>query len=236
MKLFIAIPVYNRLAIAEQCIPTVRAGCEADDVLVVYDDGSRENVFCSQPLIKAASRIISAPSIGIDAQRREHIKTFWEQRDRHGCTHLYLCDGDSPHDPGWRAHALDLQERYKAPICLYRTRTHLEYGNNVFRDVPSEDVIWQRFSPGVSLLLTKEMVHRVITVMPERWSWDWAIAGFLGYKMAVSRDSYADHVGHMGLHDQHAQGFVSTERSISPTSWLVLKRAEILANLGLQDA
>lgn len=235
-RLLIAIPIYNRLAIAEQCVPTVRAGAP-EDTLVVYDDGSRENVVGSAVLASAATRVVSAPSMGIDAQRREHIKAFWEQRDHHGCTHLYLCDGDSPHDPQWRAHALDLQERYKAPICLYRTKTHEDYTNNVYRNEPTEDVIWQRFCPGVSVLLDMGMVERIIKYMPSGpWSWDWAIAGFLNYKMAISRTSFCDHIGHLGLHDVHAQGTVSAEKALSPTPWLVSKRAEILTNLGLKDA
>jgi hypothetical protein len=229
-RLYIAIPVHNRLRIAGQCIPTVLDGISPEDSLVIYDDGSTPGVYSSD-LIDSKWLVQTKPSIGIDAQRQKHFAEFWGNREIHGCTHLYLCDADAPHDPNWRAHALDLQARYNAPICLYRTKTHSDYQNNVYHDEPTEDVIWQRFSPGVSLLLDMRMVEKVMQFMPEKLTaWDWVVPSILGYRMAVSRVSYCDHVGIGGQHDP-ADGSVGDERATNPTPWLVEKRKEILSAL-----
>lgn len=232
--LYIAIPCYNRRDIAEQCIPTVYAGKGADDRLVIYDDGSQEKMTESVMLMGVADEIVTCESVGVDAQRRQHFLDFMRKPE---FDYLYLTDSDSPHAPDYRQIALSLQAEHDSPVCLYRTQTHADYANNIWRDKPHENVIWQRFSPGVSLLLTREHVEKIVAAVPERWSWDWFVPSVLGYRMAVSRVSYCDHIGHLGMHDDGAApGCVSTERAVNPIPWLVTKRQEILANLGLRDA
>jgi hypothetical protein len=228
-RLYIAIAAHNRHAIAKQCIPTVVAGASADDAVIVFDDGSKPCL--STKDLGCTGIVWSETPIGIDAQRQKHFREFWGCRETHGCTHLYLCDSDAPHDPGFRAHALHLQEKYNAPICLYRTKTHSDYQNNIFHDEPTEEVIWQRFSPGVSLLLDMRMVEKVMQFMPEKLTaWDWVVPSILRYRMAVSRVSYCDHIGIGGQHDP-ADGSVGDERATNPTPWLVEKRKEILSAL-----
>jgi len=234
-RIFIAIPLFNRRAVVEQCVPTVRVS--PDDTVILYDDGSTEydSGFWETMNPHVTGLQMAVDSIGIDAQRKNHFKDFWARRDEF--THLYLCDSDAPHDPNWRTHALDLQARYSAPICLYRTRTHADYDNNIFADLPSEDVIWQRFSPGVSLLLTTAHVERIMAHLPEGpWAWDWAVPGLLGYRMAVSRVSHVDHIGWHGLHDRNVEPRkVSTERCLMPTEGLKQKRGEVMGELKLND-
>ena len=235
-RIYIAVPTYNRLALAEQCIPTIRGGMASDDALIIYDDGSTEGIGSNEAIKGAANGFVPCESMGVDAQRRKHILEFWGNREIHGCTHLYLTDSDAIHDPGWRDAAIGLLNEHGAPVCLYRTQTHEDYKNNVFRSVPTENVIWQRFAPGVSYFLSLEMVRRIAHLIPERWSWDWHLPGLFGYKMAISRVSYVDHIGFQGMHDQMQKpGHVSTERALNPTAWLVQKRAEILASLQLKD-
>lgn len=231
-SLYIAIPTRNRLRIAGECLPTIYSTVDTNrgDELVVYDDGSEEPI---RRLIERCGYIVTTQGIGIDAQRRRHFMDFWERRDEF--THLYLTDSDCFHDPNWRTALLALQEEHGgAPICGYRTATHENYGNNVYRDDPAENVIWQRFAPGTSYLLTRAHVEKVVAKMPERWSWDWAVPGILGYKMAVSRISYLDHIDHGGLHSPESG--LGLERAVNPTLRLVAKRQEILSNLGLRDA
>lgn len=240
-RLYIAIPAYNRRAIVEQCVPTITdlmrdevSGVRVnDDAVIIYDDGSTE--YNPAELHLGQTGFVCGPSMGIDAQRRKHILEFWGNREIHGCTHLYLTDSDCFHDPAWRTGLLALQEEHGgAPVCGYRTKTHADYQNNVFRDVPTENVIWQRFAPGTSYLLTLAHVEKIVQWMPAKWSWDWAVPGLLGYKFAVSRVSYLDHIDIGGLHSPESG--VGRERATNPTSWLVAKRAEILSNLGLKDA
>lgn len=230
-RLFIAIPCYNRRDIAEQCIPTVFAGKHRDDWLAIYDDGSHEPMTYSPTLMGSCDEITATESMGVDAQRRQHFLDFMARPE---FTHLYLTDSDAPHDPEWRGRAIALQADHKAPVCLYRTKTHADYTNNVFRDEPSESVLWQRFAPGVSYFLTREMVERVVKVMPDKWSWDWFVPGALGYRMAISRVSFCDHIDRGGLHSP--DGELGPERAVAPSEWLAHKRQEILWKLGLKDA
>jgi hypothetical protein len=235
MSTYVAISTYNRRALAEQCIPTVAVGLSAEDELIVYDDGSTE--FNIGELSLGATGVKNCPSIGIDAQRRIHILDFWERAKTHGHDFLYMTDSDAPHDPSWleAAHRLHY-EHDGAPLCLYRTATHASYHNNVYRDDENESVLWQRFIPGVSYFLSLAHVAKIREMIPERWAFDWQIPSILDYKMAVSRVSYCDHIGHLGMHDTAERGFVSPERATNPTPWLVNKRREILSNLGLKDA
>lgn len=230
-RLYIAIPVRNRLRIAEECLPTIYSTVDtkARDEVVVYDDGSEELM---RGLMCRCDFLVRTHGMGIDAQRRFHFLEFWKRREEF--THLYLTDSDCFHSPDWRAALLALQKEHDAPVCGYRTATHEAYGNNVFRDDPAENVIWQRFAPGTSYLLTVAHVEKIIAHMPENWSWDWACPGFLGYKMAVSRTSYLDHIDHGGLHSPDSG--LGPERALNPTARLVTMRQEILANLGLKDA
>jgi hypothetical protein len=232
-RLFIAIPTYNRLAIAEQCIPTVRDGMADGDALVVYDDGSQEKPWES-PILDNTQGISfeRCESMGIDAQRRKHILEFWRNRETHGCTHLYLTDSDAFHDPSWRTVALALQAEHDAPVCLYRTQTHADYHNNIYRNVPTENVIWQRFAPGVSYLLTLAHCEILAYHMPEKISWDWWVPSMLGYRMAISRVSYCDHIDSGGLHSPEKG--IGPERATNPTPWLASKREEIINALNAQ--
>lgn len=227
-RLYIAIAVHNRMAIAEQCVPTVRAGMAlGSDVLALYDDGSTEKM--GPRLMASASTMSLSRNIGINAQRRKHFMDFWARVP--DFTHLYLCDSDAPHDPEWRSRALALQAEHKAPVCLYRTETHAKYPDNIFRDDPGENVIWQRWAPGVSYLLTKEHVREVMKHLAgaKQWDWDWAVPAILGNRMAVSRVSYVDHIGMGGMHDK--PGDPDHERASNPTPWLVEKRKEIITCL-----
>lgn len=230
-RLYIAVPVRNRLRIAEECLPTIYSTLDtkAKDELVVYDDGSEELM---RGLSTRCDYFVRTHGMGIDAQRRKHFADFWDRRDEF--THLYLTDSDCFHDPNWRASLLALQQEHNAPICGYRTVMHESYINNVYRDDPAENVIWQRFAPGTSYLLTVAHVEKVVAWMPEQWSWDWAVPGLLGYKMAVSRTSYLDHVDAGGLHSPDSG--LGPERALNPTPRLVEMRREILSNLGLKDA
>ncbi len=241
-RIFIAVPIYNRREVVEQCVPTISHGMERpDDRLFLYDDGSTEYNIGELGSV-GQDYAIRTESMGIDAQRRRHILEFLDHAHRpfHGegpsFTHLYLTDSDSPHDPNWRTAALALHKGFERPICLYRTQTHADYEKNIYYDDPHEGVLWQRFFPGVSILMSLKEVEAIADRIPERWSWDWHLAGLLGYKMPVSRISWCDHIGHLGMHDQHERGVVSKERAVNPSAWLVSKRREILSNLGLKDA
>lgn len=227
-RLYIAVPLFNRRAVVEQCVPTIRAGCSPDDAVILHDDGSTEyDSGFWEAMNPHATGAVHSDSMGIDAQRRKHFIEFWGNREIHGCTHLYLTDSDCIHDIGWRDALLGLQEQHGgAPICGYRTKTHSDYENNVYRDLPTENVLWQRFAPGTSYLLTMEHVEKVVRHIPDKWSWDWSVPGLLGYKMAVSRVSYVDHIDLAGLHSP-AHG-IGPEMAVNPTEWLVKKRAEIV--------
>lgn len=233
-RIHISIPTYNRAKVALQCIPTVRAGMADGDLLHIYDDGSWE--FTMEDWAKLRQHAHGASwtqAVGIDAQRRRHILDFWNDRERHQCTHLALVDSDCIADREWRATGLSLLAKYGCPVALYRTATHDGMTNNVFE--VRDDAQFQRFAPGVFYLLTLEMVGEVIDRIPEQWSWDWHLPGLFNYRVCVPLISAADHVGHGGLHDKHERGYVSKERALSPTNFLMNKRMEILRELELKD-
>lgn len=238
----IYIPCHNRRRIAEQCIPTVRAGMAEGDLLSLWNDGSteyddewlRENCRADEvrhPLTESANLITE--TIGIERQRREHFLNFIYRQENY--THAYLTDADALHDPGWRSKALELQDDCGgAPVCLYNTKVHADMIGNTIEDHPDSNVIWRRVAPGISYLLTYGHMWSIfgaIKNMPDPLHWDWTVPTILGHRMAISAVSYVDHIGHGGLHHPASEGFDGGDRALNPTPWLVKKRAEVVAKL-----
>lgn len=226
VRILICVPVHNRVAIARQCIPTLRASMYAGDHLAIYDDGSTEDV---RPLLTHAENESHHArfNVGVDAQRREHILDFKRGSDEF--THLYFSDADAFVDPHWRSRLLDIQARTGLLTCGYHTQVHEDYAKNVFDR--KDGVVFTRFAPGISYLMTREMVEKIASVMPEKWSFDWHIPSILGHKCAVSDVSCVDHISSGGMHHDGTMGYDGGDRALNPTGWLMDKRAEIVAKL-----
>lgn len=230
-KLYIAIPVHNRFAIAEECIPTVRAGMEKGDRLVIHiDGGSRETPSAVMRSADEYHRQIY--NIGIERQRRVHFMDFARCA---AYTHLYLTDADALHDPGWRSELLRIQEKYGgAPVCGYNTQAHARLVGNTIEESP--EVIWRRVAPGISYLLTREHVEKVVRWLEanptaEHWNWDWTVPALLGHRFAVARTSCVDHIGYGGYHHPPEEGWDGGDRALNPTPWLVEKRSQVVGLL-----
>lgn len=226
-SLFIAIPVHNRLDIAERCIPTVRAGMAEGDALWLFNDGSDDMRRVIDLTDDRDGLLHSRTPIGIEAQRRVHFKKFWEQTE--AFTHLYLADADAPHDPNWRTHLLHLQELSGGlPVCGYNTLAHECLVGNTIEDDPTKPYLLRRVAPGISYLLTRKHVERIMPHVDTLQHWDWQVPGLLGYRMCVARQSHVSHIGQGGMHHpKEGEGDVP----LNPTPWLVEKRKEIVEAL-----
>lgn len=239
-RILVSIPCHNRSKIAAVCLPTVRAGLGRNDIMKCYDDGSTEYGPNSTEVVKFLSGLGAhwvswrRYAIGIEKQRREHFKFFGEIQGVESFTHLYLTDADALHDPEWRDHALRLQEKHDgAPLCLYDTNAHVRMGANTIEDDPDSDVIWRKFAPGVSYLLTAAHVAKVLdklSIIPDdHWNWDWTVPTILGNRFAVSRVGYVDHIGFGGYHHPPEEGYDGGDRVRNPTPKLVEMRATAVA-------
>lgn len=218
-RLFICIPCKDRKAIVGQCLPTMLASRYSGDVVRCYNDGSTEyGVGFLRAL--GADWAGNYENMGVDAQRRMHVLDYWEHRDEF--SHLYFSDIDTVMDPHWRSRLLEIQERTGYLTCGYHTQTHEDYKNNVYDR--RDGIVFTRFAPGVSYLLSRKHVEKIVEHLPERWSFDWFIPSILGYRCAVSDVSCVDHIGHGGMHDREGV----EERALNPTPWLQEKRKEIL--------
>lgn len=229
-RIMICVPCKDRRAVVEQCLPTLVGSKYSQDTLRCYNDGSTE--YDADWLTSlGADWAMNFSGLGIEAQRRMHLRDFWERRD--DFTHLVFADSDSLWDISWREKMLELQEECGGRLtCGYNSPTHAGYAGNTYRE--TEDFVFRRFAPGVSYLLTHAHVEKIMPYVEHLTSFDWQIPGILGYKCAITKPSYTDHLGVGGEHDGVAS--VSAERAIAPTAWLKQKRQEILSNLGLKDA
>jgi len=240
-KLLICVPCHERRAIMEACVPTLIAGMHPQDVLALYNDGSKEygteELYALIHGCGSEGIVVSSPTrpIGIEAQRRVHFTIFGDTYQTAGYTHLYLTDHDALHDPDWRKHALMLQDFCTgAPICLYNTAAHRDLADNTILDQPSMPVVWRKFAPGISYLLSRDHVLRVLTELPKLpdcWNWDWTVPRILKHKFATSRVSYVDHIGFGGMHHKQEEGIAGGDRALNPTEFLVRKRSEVIAKL-----
>ncbi len=230
-RIFIAIACHNRRAVAEQCLPTIRDSVREEDLLGLYNDGSME--YDSQWLAQFGQPGMMTPlrsdypALGIQAQRRMHLKDFLQS----DCTHLYLTDHDVFHDPTWRENGLRLLEKYhELPVCLYNTQAHVRIPGNTVVDDPAREVIVRRVAPGVSYLLTGAHVEHLAPHIGSLQHFDWQLPALLG-GFAVSRVGYCDHIGWGGERHPPHEGLDGGDRVLAPTEWLVAKRAEIVAAL-----
>jgi hypothetical protein len=236
-SVLIYIPIHNRLAIARECVPTVRDGMHPrDDILAGCDDGSTER-FTAELASEFDRFHIDNPAIGIEAQRRSHFMVASRlMLDVTGPTHLYLTDADAIHDPNWRSELLRIQDSLGGmPVCGYNTRAHSDLIGNTL-DESHPEVVIRRFAPGISYLLTREHVEKVVKWLeanPEKlhWSFDWQVPSILGGRFAVTKTSYVDHIGYGGYHHPPDAGWDGGDRATAPTKWLVEKRAEIVGRL-----
>lgn len=231
-QIFVAVACHNRKAVAQECLPTLRDSMDDRDWLQLYNDGSVEyNAAWLQQFMPHYSHRLNGlidtcePPIGIQAQRRKHLRDFLAGT----YTHLYFSDHDVLMDPTWRFNALRLQAKYNnAPLCLYNTHAHIGLQGNTVKDDGDEEVIWRRVAPGVSYLLTREHVERIPIDKLEHF--DWEIPAVIG-PFAVSRVGYIDHIGFGGQRHPPAEGINGGDRVINPTPWLVAKRAQVVSAL-----
>ena len=228
-RLFIAIPCFNRFEIAQQCLPTIKVN--RWDCVGIFNDGSTE--YRGSRLRKWCDWLFDRKErMGIEWQRRRHFRIFWRCYEKAGFTHFYLTDADALHDPSWRSEALHLQDEYGgAPVCLYNTAAHVRLSGNTIEDNPGQYVIWRRYAPGISYLLTVEHVRNVMRHIDQMTNWDWQVCDWLGNRMAISRRSFVDHIGRGGIHHPENEGFNGGDVALNPTSFLVDKRAEVISIL-----
>lgn len=232
-RLYIAIPVRGRLKLAEECVSTIRKAALSDDILAIYSDGSD----LTNWLYRKSDVLSEEPqSIGIERQRRKHFMDLVKfSEDSPGMTHLYLTDADAPHDPNWRSELLRIQEATGgAPVCGYNTAAHANMAGNTIGE--DGEVIWRRFAPGVSYLLTREHVEKVVRWLkahPEvhHWHFDWQVPSILGHRFAITKTSYVEHIGVGGMHHPADAGYEGGDRALNPTPAVAKLRAEIVAKL-----
>lgn len=224
-RLLICIPCHNRRVIVRECLPTVFQSKGPQDVVRCYNDGSF--MYDADWLRQlGADWAMDCVQLGIEGQRRLHFTDFGQMMDEF--THLYLCDSDSPHDPAWRAHAMHLQEiSGGAPVCLYNTDAHVRLVGNTFEDDPAKPYVLRRVAPGVSYLLTRKHVERILPFVITLQHWDWQVPALLGHKMCVSRVSYCGHVGFAGIHHGHAP-IDGGDVPLAPTEFVERKQKEIV--------
>lgn len=225
-RTMICVACHERKRTAELCLPTLKWAIYTDDLLVCYNDGSTE--YGTHWLRQLADKAIgNDPAKGIEWQRREHLRDFWaSDYDR-----LYFTDHDCIHDPGFMHEARRLQDEYGALVCLYNTEAHSRLPGNTIEDDPTKDIIWRRYAPGVSYLLTRAMVAKIMPHLHTLTAFDWQIPSILGNRCAISRTSYVDHVGWKGLRHPMSEGIEGGDRATNPTLHLQFKRAEIVAKL-----
>lgn len=223
----ICVPCYNRKAIAGLCLSTLPMAQRGSlDRVFLYNDGSTE--YDEDWLATWADYVKTTENIGIEAQRREHLKDFWAS----DFTHLYFTDCDAIHDPFSIEAGLDLQSQNAGmPVCLYNTKAHADMLGNTIKDDPEQNVIFRRLAPGISYLLSRDHVKKIMTRIKDLQNFDWQIPEWLGDRFVISRTSYVDHIGFGGIHHDGSYGFDGGDRALNPSEWLVRKRKEIVEKL-----
>jgi len=232
-KLLIVVACFNRPTHTRHCLETLAASKAPQDILCCFDDGSTE--YHAGFLGSFAELNFNTNRrIGIHAQRILHFQFAGEMMGKiPEITRLYLTDNDTIHDPHWRDNLVQVQDEYDgALVCGYDTLSHSTLPGNTWRDDPGERVIWRKYAPGVSYLLTADHV----TVVNGRRNmlqagWDWIVPDLLGNCCAITRQGWLDHIGFGGDRHPSDDGPEGGDRVANPTAWLQRKRAEVIAEL-----
>jgi hypothetical protein len=229
-EILVIVACHNRKEVTRHCLENLSAVIDHRDHLVLFNDGSTE--YDGKWLRCFSELVMNVPEpLGIHNQRIMHFQFAAQMIKRHPrITHVYLTDADVIHDPQWREQALSLQAKYDAPVCLYDTTAHSVIEGNTWGE--DEDIIWRKYAPGVSYLLTVEHVDVIVgrcNMLGQ--AWDWVVGDLLGNRFAISRIGYCDHIGIGGDRHPTDAGADGGDRVKLPTKFLIAKRAEIVSQL-----
>ncbi len=231
-QLLIITPCLNRKTLTRHALESLIATKAPQDQLAIFNDGSTE--FTPEWLAMFSDMVFNMRTpVGIENQRKMHFQ-FAEKMfaSYPAYTHLYLTDSDTIHDPNWRAQALRLQAVAKgAPLCLYDTTAHSCLEGNTIEDDPEKEILWRKYAPGVSYLLTADHLSVVAGRLDTLRNWDWDTGDILGNQFAISRIGYVDHIGVGGMHHPSHEDANGGDKVTRPTPWLQRKRAEIIESL-----
>jgi len=232
-KLLIIVATRNRKGVVRHCMENLVAMKAPADVLAIFNDASTEydGGWC-----RAFGDLVFnlKDPVGIHVQRRLHFQFAKDMiRKDPKITRVYLTDADCIHDPAFRENLIRIQDKYDQPlVCGYNTTAHSCLEGNTWGDDPSEEVIWRKYAPGVSYLLTPDHIEVVCGHLKLiEQSWDWVLGDLLGNRCAITRVGWVDHIGWKGDRHPTDEGPNGGDRVIAPTEFLVRKRAEIVAAL-----
>lgn len=246
MKTLIAIPVYNRLRVAELCLQSVYQN-RGDSVVQIYDDHSTE--FSSDVLAPYCDELIKLPpsnrpvvkmqsntkGMGVQHLRWHQFRRFLKQPE---FDFLYFTDCDAFHDPTYMEVLKFLAEFLKKtermfPVCLY---------NSTFHGAPANclgsigRLLVRATAPGISHLYSREMVetivHRLDALQADPdYGWDYIAPRLLGLPFITTQDSFIEHFGAVpgSMHTQ--AGDWDRDRAINPTQHLAGLRDHLIAYL-----
>jgi len=232
-RILICVAARDRKRLTALSLENLAAVKGAGDVLAVFNDGSKE--YDGAWLGNFADMVfnVSQP-VNIHAQRRLHFQ-FAQKMFEHDPSfgRLYFTDADCLHDMAWRENIIRIQDANRgALVCGYNTTAHSCLEGNTSRDEPAEEVIWRKYAPGVSYLLTPDHVDVICGHLEFLLAgWDWEVPTLLGNQCAITRVGYVDHVGWGGDRHPADAGIDGGDRVINPTKFLIGKRAEVVAEL-----
>ena len=222
-KIDIYVCTHNRKLQTEVSLRNLKE-TKCDNRLIVFDDCSSEY---DKPFLLQWADVVERMNVnhGIEKLRVEQFKYFMHS----DAAFMYLTDNDAYHDPEWISVMMELYQvgNGVCPVTLYnanghRASTEKDYGNYYIRET----------TPGVSILLDKDMVAQIVEdsrrrggLFAARGGFDWRI-GELFRNIITSKISYLEHFGHGGLHAS-ADVYDPGDMAENPTQFLVDERIRL---------
>jgi hypothetical protein len=231
-RLLIIVPCRDRKVLTRHALETLLISKAPQDTLAIFNDGSTE--FTPDWLAAFSDMVFNMKApVGIEGQRKMHFQFAAKMFEAYpDYTDIYLTDSDTIHDPKWREQAFKLQALAKdAPLCLYDTTAHSCLEGNTIEDDPESLLLWRKYAPGVSYLMTADHLSVVAGRVHALANWDWDVPDMLGNRFAISRIGYVDHIGVGGMHHPSHEDANGGDRVKVPTPWLQNKRKEVIAEL-----
>ncbi|HVU33133.1 MAG TPA: glycosyltransferase family A protein [Opitutaceae bacterium] len=237
MRTLIAIPVFNRLRVAELCLASVYRN-RGNAVVHVYNDHSTE--FEGAVLAPYCDELFELPPpptpiMESNPQGRGIHHLRWHQfRDflrRPEFDHLYFADSDALHDPRFME-VLEVLVRMmdangeRIPVCLYNSAFHAIPFNQI---CGNGEILIRKKAPGISHLYNREMVEIIVRELDRmggdpNYHWDFIAPAFLNRPFLTTGTSYVEHLGAVPGSIHTEAGDWNRDRAVNPTPYLAAAR------------
>jgi glycosyltransferase involved in cell wall biosynthesis len=200
--MYFALTTYNRKEVLEKSLESlIKTDFPENSNLIISDDKSSPDVIdyissmFKNPIKNLSIKLIfNNINVGCDRNMIRVIRDcFFESNDQFVIT----IDSDAIYNPKWIYKLLEAKESIKGPIGMLGVFNTSSHGPGEFYN---DYVVKKKSMGGFVVMLNKDLFF---SKSLNTLSWDWSYVDICknsSYGIFCTKNSYADHIGHIGVH------------------------------------